>query len=582
MRARSGLLVGLLALAGISFAGLGVPAAADSPGGFLYTPTTPNESNAYARTIRLEHAGASNGRLLSTFEHWYEDGTPSAFVIRASDDAGGTWSTLATVGDPQTGAGHPVSRMWQPYLFEFPRPLGAYPAGTLLLMGNLVPADGSYTQFFGWRSTDHGVTWTPVGETQLGGTFGRGIWEPFLTLDARGRLLMYFSDERDAPAHSQMIVHTVSTDGGASWGPVIRDVASAVAADRPGMPTVTRLGPNGKFVLAYEVCGRPHCEVRLKYSTDGARWSGPADLGARPETSDGRYLGHSPYITWVPTGAGTGQLVLGAQHVFSVVGDQATGEDYRAVFLNTQGEKGGWDWAPAPWRVSNASPSCNANYSPHLMPEGPAGVVRLTAPTSTGATGPCGEATGAASVGLLPYHDSFAGNGDAGWNTYGGCWSVQAGIYSNTCDGGAGPKALTGSTGWTDYTVTADVQLTSATGDAGVLARVTDPADGPDSHHGYHAFFDAGSQQLVIARQEYAYVPLASAPVAGGVQRDTWYRLSFQVNGSRLTATLQPAAGGTPTTVTVTDPYDSFPAGLAGLRHHAGTAAFRNVSVVAG
>jgi len=577
MRKRS--LLGLIAatvLAGTCLASS--PVAADSPGNLLYRPTTQNESNAYARVIRLQHAGELNGRLLATFEHWFDDGSPAEFIIRASDDDGRTWTTLTTVPDPLDGPGHPVSRMWQPFLFEFPRQLGHYPAGTLLLVGNMVPADATFTEFFAWRSTDHGVTWEPVGVVQRGGTFGRGIWEPFLTLDARGRLLMFFADERDAPQHSQMIVHTVSTDGGDTWGPVVRDVASAVPGDRPGMPTVTRMGPSGRFVLAFEVCGRPHCEIRLKESADGSRWSRPEDLGVRAETSDGRYLGHSPYVTWVPTAPGTGHLVLAGQRVLSVVGHDTVGEDYRAVFLSENGVKGPWSWAPAPWRVSNASPRCNANYSPHLMPEGPPGVLRLTAPTSIDDSGPCGEATGTASVGTLPFRSAFAENGDAGWNTYGGCWSVEGDVYVESCGGTVGAKALTGSTGWRDYTVSADVQITSSSGNAGVLARVTDPNVGADSHRGYHAFFDVNTRELIIARQEYAYLRLAAVPVE--VRSGEWYRLTFRVHGSTLTASLATMDGAELGRVSFVDPYASFPTGLVGLRHHAGTASYRNVEVV--
>ncbi|HEY6738578.1 MAG TPA: family 16 glycoside hydrolase [Actinopolymorphaceae bacterium] len=581
---RSLILAGAVLLTGALCVTPTAPAAADAPGELLYRPTSSTESNAYARMIRLAHAGEQNGRLLATWEHWHDDGTPAEFEIRSSDDNGETWQTLATVGDPQTGPGHPVSRMWQPFLFEFPHEIGGYAAGTLLLVGNTVPSDGSFTEFVAWRSSDHGRTWAYEGVIQRGGTFGQGIWEPFLTLDKRGRLLMYFADERDAPTHSQMIVHVVSTDGGRTWGPVVRDVASAVPGDRPGMPTVVRMGERGEYALSYEICGRPHCEVRLKYSRDGARWSDPTDLGVRAQTTDGRYLGHSPYVTWLPTPDG-GQLVLAAQRVFSDIGDQPTEEDYRAVFVNTEKGRGPWSWAPAPWRVSNASSSCNANYSPHLMPDGPDGVLRYTAPTSIGGSGPCGEATGTARVATLPYEDTFADGeprGQAGWNTYGGCWAIQDGAFAETCggnDAGVGPKALTGSTGWTDYTVAADVRITSDAGDAGLLARVTDPATGADAHHGYLAFFDVGAGRLVLARQEYAYISLASAPVNGGTQPNTWYRLSLTVDGATLTATMRPTSGGPTTTVTFTDPYASFPHGLAGVRDHAGTAAFRNVRI---
>src|SRR5690606_22713683 len=109
MRKRS--LLGLIAatvMAGTCLASS--PVAADSPGNHLYRPTTQNESNAYARVIRLQHAGELNGRLLATFEHWFDDGSPAEFIIRASDDDGRTWTTLTTVPDPLDGPGHPVSR----------------------------------------------------------------------------------------------------------------------------------------------------------------------------------------------------------------------------------------------------------------------------------------------------------------------------------------------------------------------------------------------------------------------------------------------------------------------------------------
>jgi hypothetical protein len=155
-------------------------------------------------------------------------------------------------------------------------------------------------------------------------------------------------------------------------------------------------------------------------------------------------------------------------------------------------------------------------------------------------------------------------------------------VYAETCgadDPGVGPKAVTGSTGWTDYTVSADIELTTESGDAGLVVRLSDPAVGADSHQGYLAFFDAGQQTFNLARQDYAYQPYVSAPVDGGVQPDTWYHLSVTVEGSDLTATMTPAAGGPTTRLDFSDPYDSFPNGMVGLRDHAGTASFRNVNV---
>jgi hypothetical protein len=552
---------------------------ANSNGQLLYTPTSTNESNAYARVIELHHAGSNNGRLLATFEHWTNNGTPASYIIQASDNNGASWYTLATVPDQQTGAGHPVSQMWQPILFEFPQQLGSYPAGTILLVGNTVPADGSYTDFQQWRSLDHGKTWQSEGTVQMGGTFGKGIWEPFLFLDAQGQLVMEFSDERDSPVHSQMLSQMISNDGGKTWGAVTHVVASAIAADRPGMATVARIGDQGPFVMSYELCGRANCEVHLKFSRDGAKWGDPADVGQRVGTSDGYYLGHSPFITWVPNGSSRGELVLAAQRVYDVVDNQPAAGDYQSVFVNTQGGIGSWSWSPAPLQISAASSACNANYSPDLLPVGPDGMVRYTAPTSVPGQTACGEATAVADLGVLPYHSTFSTTGQAGWNMYGGSWSVNGNVFQETSGGTGGNKAVTGSTAWTDYQMSALVNGTSAGSVSGIAVRVSQPASGTDSYKGYLIFYDTNLGTFVIAREDYAYEPLVSTTVPGGVHYNTWYLITVRATGSRLQATLTPQGGQPVASLSFTDPYNSFPSGMVALRDFAGTASWQNITV---
>jgi hypothetical protein len=583
-RARRGLL--WLAIAAMLSAVIASPASADERGQLIHEPDlSGTESNIYARVIELAHAGARSGRLLMTFERDNPTGGPIELLIKSSDDAGASWTTLSTVTDGRSGPGRPVSRMWQPELFEFPRQLGPHPAGTIMLVANLVPADGSVTEFFSWYSHDQGASWTPGGVIQRGGTFGRGIWEPHLILDRAGNLQMYFADERSAPEHSQMIVHLASEDGGRTWGPVQRAVASAVSGERPGMPSLTRIGERGEFVLSFEVCGRAHCEVRVKTSTNGSNWGAAADLGHRVVTRDGRYPGHSPFISWIPTGPRSGHLALVAQHVFSTVGDGPAPEDYRAVFLNSGRNLDLWDWAPTPWTVSNASPGCNANYSPHLMPVGQSGDLRLTAPTSVGDTGTCGEATGVASVGTLPFAADFERRATAGWIGYGGSWTTDGDTLVQGDPEGF-PKAVTGSTGWTDYTVAGQLKIGSGTVDAGFLTRVSDPAVGPDSHHGYYVGLDPSSDRLFISRQDYAYLELAGTRIAGGIEPGTWYRARIELSTTRkgtvIDVQLSPSVGGGSTSLQARDPYNSFASGMVGLRTHAGTAEFRTISVTPG
>jgi hypothetical protein len=568
----------VLALAGTMFYGSS-PALADGTPNLLYTPTSQNEANAYARVIQLQHAGAADGTLLATFEHWYTNGTPSEFIIKASTDNGATWSTRSVVEDTVTGPGHPVSQMWQPFLFEFPHQLGSYPAGTIMLLGNTVPANGAYTEIQEWLSFDQGQTWQSMGVIQSGGPSGDGIWEPSLHLDTQGQLVMDFSDERDNAAHSQMISQMVSDNGGATWGKSYPVVASPVQADRPGMATVTRVGPSGGYVMSYEVCGRPNCAVHLKFSSDGLHWGNPADIGATVQTPEGYYLGHSPFITWVPNGTRQGELILAAQQVYDAVDSQPASIDYRAVFVNTDGGLGSWNWTPSPWQVSTTSSACNANYSPDLLPVGPDGMVRYTAPTSVPGSSACGEGTGVADLGVLPYNSDFATNGQNGWDMFGGTWSESGGVLSETSGGTGGNKAVTGSTGWRNYQVSAEVEVTSAGGQGAVAVRVSDPSTGADSYLGYVVLIDTATGDLVIGREDYAYEQLASVAVPGGVAVGTWYKITVQAVGSHISATLTSAGGSEVAHVAVTDPYNSFPTGAIALRDYAGTASWQDIAV---
>lgn len=555
---------------------------ADSTGSILY-PAANNEAEVYARVIELKHAGTSNGHLLATFENWYtksednsnSNGTAAPYIIRESTDDGSTWSTIAEVYDPLNGTGHPTGYMWQPFLFEFPKKLGNYPEGTILLVGNTVPADGSFTEFFSWRSSDHGKTWDPVNSWQKGGAGGSGIWEPFIYLGANDELIAVFSDERNHTEHSQMLVHVISTDGGDTWSDPVQDVASPVQVNRPGMATVAKMD-NGKYVMAYEFCGEPNCLVHYKISDDGVNWDA-SDDGVKIETFDGLTGGASPYVVWVEE---IKSLVLACHFVMASTDDEHSAQWYRAVFLNLNHGKGPWDWAPSPWAVSDASSACNANYSPDLLPSGHGGLVRYTAPTSTGASGYCEENTGIAVIGYLPYSSNFSDNGQSGWNNYGGNWSVKEDTYRVTTDSNT-DLALTGSTAWKDYSSSVQVKLGSPDSNAGISARVTSPTIGDNTFKGYTAYINSGTGKISLVRQDYSsgYMEMTSASVSGGLSESQFYQLELIVSGYNISATVSPVGSSDGTTISYQD--TTYSKGLFGLYASNGDATFQSVSVVA-
>ncbi|GAB2889366.1 hypothetical protein GCM10027074_67120 [Streptomyces deserti] len=278
------------------------------PAQTLYTPPpdAPAPGSLYARGLRLQHNGSANGTLLATFEQ-YTNGTP-VFPIYRSTDNGTSWTKISEVADTQNGWG----MRWQPELFELPKAMGGFPAGTILAAGDSVPADRGGSKIDLYASTDRGQSWSFVTNIATGGRAisSNGytpVWEPFFLVSG-DKLIVYYSDQRDTD-HGQKIVHQVSTDV-RNWGPVVDDVAMPTYSHRPGMPTVAKL-PNGNHVMTYEYCGAPEggCTVYYKVA------SGPESFGSVPgrvlRSTDGVSPNGSPYITWLPTGGPNGTLVAG-------------------------------------------------------------------------------------------------------------------------------------------------------------------------------------------------------------------------------------------------------------------------------
>jgi hypothetical protein len=318
------LLLLLLALI-VAAATLVLPAAgrADAisrPAQTLYTPPSnaPSPGTFYPRALRLQHNGSANGTILSTFEQ-YTSGTP-VFPIYRSTDNGTSWTKISDVADTQNGWG----MRWQPELFELPRAMGGFPAGTILAAGDSVPADRGGSKIDLYASTDRGQTWSFVTNIATGGRAisSNGytpVWEPFFLISG-DRLIVYYSDQRDTD-HGQKIVHQVSTDV-RNWGPVVDDVAMPTYADRPGMPVVTRL-PNGNYVMSYEYCNAPEggCSVYYKISSDPEGFG--SVTGRVLRSTDGVIPSGAPFITWLPTGGPNGTLAV-------------SGESQDDLFVNTE------------------------------------------------------------------------------------------------------------------------------------------------------------------------------------------------------------------------------------------------------
>lgn len=479
----------------------------------------PYSSAGYPRVIRLAHSGASyNGRLLATFAYGGH-GRPEELPIYQSTDNGVTWTRIATV-TAATATGWGIGG---PALFEMPRQAGSVVTGTLFIAGTAWKHDGppnkdgipgmpgslndfSHQVIEVHKSTDQGQTWAYQGKCiEVNGVpnaFGYGIWEPHFEIDSSGNLVCYFAWERPGgspTAKSQVLAHTTSSDGGLNWSAPVSDVVSSNNDDRPGMPIVIRL-PTGNYLMAYELCrggvnANEACLVYTKTSSDGVNWN-PGDLGTVVQTAEGHRLAHTPYVAWSPAGGANGTLILSGQVLVSGdIGNLTELEGSgKTLLVNTNLGTGNWFEIPAPFVVApvgNYNPefpgpqiAC-AGYSSPILPSTTGTSLLYLAGALMSADGAqCEIRFGIASLGTLPFYVPLASGTDAGWAPYGGLWTVKDETYTN--DGlGPGHKSVAGSTGWTTYTLQADMKLLSE-GQAGLIFRVTDPREGADALNGYY------------------------------------------------------------------------------------------------
>lgn len=586
-------LVGALAIGGLS-----APAWAFD-GTTLYSPNTttnPDDRVSYPHAIRLQNSGSANGQILSTFERRTTNtadtgnGTVSnparGWVIERSTDGGSTFSQLALI-TPAEFPSWPYTV--QPHLLELSQATGGYPAGTLLLsviLGDINGTGVGQTRLQIYRSTDHGVSWSWAGNVINTASGAPRVWEPNLMQLANGSVAVYFAYEGQGNGpSSQTIVHKLSTDGGSTWGAITTDwqypSGSANYNDRPGMPSVTKMGTGG-YLMAIESCGFPgeYCQIRVKSSTDGLTWgSGPTDLGTRIQAAgSGHGISGNPYLAWAPGGP-KGRVYMTAGEITNSLTDYGvTGNTHQTLFVNDNYGVGPWSeyTAPVKWK----SGGTQSGYRSSLLPsESGNSMLYLTASWS-GSGLRNSIVYGQSNSGVLPFSDQFASGTDVGWQTYGGTWGVNIGEYSVTSTG-RGEKSLFGSTGWSDYTMQSDVKLNAA-GNAGLLVRTLNPRVGADAHRGYYVGISTADGGVFLGRQNDDWTRLGAVrPVSGGITAGTWYHVVVKAVGCTFTIAVRPVAStAAPTTFAETDAGCNT-TGQPGVRMDATPASWRNIVVTA-
>jgi hypothetical protein len=281
----------------------------------IFTPPTnyTDPRVLYARTVEL-----SDGTLLATWENYSPEPPAVYFPIYQSKDSGVSWRQISKITDQVNNWG----LRYQPFLYELPRPVGGFPAGTVLAAGNSIPTDLSQTKIDVYASTDGGLTWKFVSSVASGGRAvpNNGetpVWEPFVMM-YKDEIIVYYSDQRD-PAHGQKLVHQTSKDL-KNWDAPVDDVSYATYTARPGMTTVAQL-PNGKYIMTYEYGGGPGFSaysfpVYYRIADDPRQFNNsvgqPIQVGSlKPQSS--------PYVTWSSVGGRDGSIIVSSgtnQQVF--------------------------------------------------------------------------------------------------------------------------------------------------------------------------------------------------------------------------------------------------------------------------
>ena len=134
----------------------------------------------------------------------------------------------------------------------------------------------------------------------------------------------------------------------------------------------------------------------------------------------------------------------------------------------------------------------------------------------------------------LPYADRFASSDNAEWTAYGGNWKVEDGSMVNESNE-RGAKLVAGSPYWTNYTIQADVALRSA-GDAGIIARVSDPEQGVDAYKGIYVGLRIRDQKLVIGAADHGWGEVTSRPLSSSIMSNTWYHLQVRLESCKVDA----------------------------------------------
>ena len=179
----------------------------------------------------------------------------------------------------------------------------------------------------------------------------------------------------------------------------------------------------------------------------------------------------------------------------------------------------------------------------------------------------------------LPYHDRFATDGLKGWQSLGGSWFAESGTVMNDSEE-RGAKLLFGSETWSDYSVSADVQVLGPDGDAGIIIRSADEQLGTNAYSGYYAGVRTHDGRFVLGRANYGWLESQTTSFPEGIKTRHWYHLELVAVGCTVSAAATDVASGARSTVSIQS-QPCVQRGRVGLRSYGTAGCWRNLSIAA-
>jgi hypothetical protein len=177
----------------------------------------------------------------------------------------------------------------------------------------------------------------------------------------------------------------------------------------------------------------------------------------------------------------------------------------------------------------------------------------------------------------LPWSDRFAEGDDSSWIAYDGNWNIQSGVMVNESNE-RGAKLVTGSQYWEDYALDGDIAL-SDSGDAGLIARVSESEPGVDSYRGVYVGLRVRDEVLVVGVADHGWNEEQGQPLPRPIVSGAWYHLRLELRGQRVTALTWPE-GEPGSVVRVDKTLSQMPlSGKIGLRSYDSGGKWKNIRV---